>query len=73
MNIADCPARNASRRGGTWCFPIGSIAGIVGYVSDQNLVTISEQPAAETTPEYFRNALKEIDVWRFISWRIHRS
>jgi CheY-like chemotaxis protein/MinD-like ATPase involved in chromosome partitioning or flagellar assembly len=45
--------------------PIGSIAGIVGYVSDQNLVTISEQPAAETTPEYFRNALKEIDVWRF--------
>ncbi len=45
--------------------PIGSIAGIVGYVSDQNLVTVSEQPAAVTTPEYFRTSLTEIGDWRF--------
>jgi Flp pilus assembly CpaE family ATPase len=45
--------------------PIGSIAGIIGYVGDQDLVSISDQPAAVTTPEYFRNTLKVIDVWRF--------
>ena len=45
--------------------PIGSIAGIVGYVSDQNLVTVSDQPATVTTPEFFRSNLTEIDVWRF--------
>ena len=45
--------------------PIGSIAGIVGYESDQNLVTVSEQPAAVTTPEYFRTSLTEIGDWRF--------
>jgi Flp pilus assembly CpaE family ATPase len=45
--------------------PIGSIAGIVGYVSDKNLVTVSDQPAAVTTPEFFRTILTDIDVWRF--------
>ena len=45
--------------------PIGSIAGIVGYVSDQNLVTVSDQPAAVTTPQFFRGTLTQIDVWRF--------
>jgi CheY-like chemotaxis protein len=45
--------------------PIGSIAGIVGYVSDQDLVTISDQPAAVMTPEFFRKTLKQIEVWKF--------
>jgi len=33
--------------------PIGSIADIVGYQGDQNLVTVSEMPATIITPEYF--------------------
>jgi CheY-like chemotaxis protein/MinD-like ATPase involved in chromosome partitioning or flagellar assembly len=45
--------------------PIGSIAGIVGYAGEQNLVTISGLPATETTPEFFRNTLTEMAVWRF--------
>lgn len=45
--------------------PIGSIAGIVGYVSDQNLVTISDLPASKTTPEFFRATLTEVADWRF--------
>jgi CheY-like chemotaxis protein/MinD-like ATPase involved in chromosome partitioning or flagellar assembly len=45
--------------------PIGSIAGIVGYESDENLVTISGLPAMETTPEFFRKTLKEVENWRF--------
>ncbi len=44
--------------------PIGSIAGIVGYEGDKNLVTISQLPASETTPEFFRNTLTELAVWR---------
>ena len=45
--------------------PIGSIAGIVGYVSDQDLVSISNLPASKTTPDFFRNTLKEVADWRF--------
>ncbi len=45
--------------------PIGSIAGIVGYESDQNLVTIAHMPAAETTPEFLRDNLTQLDAWRF--------
>jgi pilus assembly protein CpaE len=44
--------------------PIGSIAGIVGYQGDKNLVTIAQLPASETTPEFFRGALTELAVWR---------
>jgi CheY-like chemotaxis protein/MinD-like ATPase involved in chromosome partitioning or flagellar assembly len=45
--------------------PIGSIAEIVGYDGSQNLVTIAEMPASETTPEFFRNNLTEMTNWRF--------
>jgi Flp pilus assembly CpaE family ATPase len=45
--------------------PIGSIAGIVGYKSDENLVTISGMPESETTPEYFHKTLKEVENWHF--------
>jgi pilus assembly protein CpaE len=45
--------------------PIGSIAGIVGHASDQNLVTVADLPAEQTTPEYFRNTLTLNETWRF--------
>jgi pilus assembly protein CpaE len=45
--------------------PIGSIAGIVGYEGDKNLVSIAQQPALETTPEYFHHTLMELAIWRF--------
>ncbi len=45
--------------------PIGSIAEIVGYEGDQNLVTISEMPASEVTPEFFRENLTAMNNWHF--------
>jgi pilus assembly protein CpaE len=45
--------------------PIGSIAPIVGYEGSQNIVTITDMPSAETTPEFFRSQLPEMPVWRF--------
>ncbi len=45
--------------------PIGSIAEIVGYEGDQNLVTIAEMPDSETTPEFFRKNLTEMTAWHF--------
>ena len=45
--------------------PIGSIADIVGYEGDQNLVTVSEMPANMISPEFFRNSLTEIANWHF--------
>jgi pilus assembly protein CpaE len=45
--------------------PIGSIAEIVGYQSDLNLVTIADLSAAETPVEFFRDNLTRIETWRF--------
>ncbi|MCE9644753.1 MAG: response regulator [Chloroflexi bacterium] len=45
--------------------PIGSIAPIVGYEGNQNIVTVTDMPPGETTPEFFRNELPEIKTWRF--------
>jgi pilus assembly protein CpaE len=45
--------------------PIGSIAGIVGYQSEENLVTITQLPASETTPDFFRENLAQLESWRF--------
>jgi len=45
--------------------PIGSIAPIVGYKGTQNIVTITETPSTETTPEFLRDQLVEIKTWRF--------
>jgi len=45
--------------------PIGSIAEIVGYEGSQNLVTVAEMPASETTPEFFRENLIAISNWHF--------
>jgi len=45
--------------------PIGSIAPIVGYTEQQNIVTIADLPASETTPAFFRKNLPEIKNWHF--------
>jgi pilus assembly protein CpaE len=45
--------------------PIGSIADIVGYRDKSNLVTISTQPADQTTEAYFRDNLPIIPGWNF--------
>jgi len=45
--------------------PIGSIAEIVGYEGDHNLITIAEMPASETTPEFFRENLIAMTNWHF--------
>lgn len=45
--------------------PIGSIAQIVGYTGDQNLVTMADQSAAQTNGEYFRKYLPQPELWQF--------
>jgi pilus assembly protein CpaE len=45
--------------------PIGSIASIVGYEGPQNIVTVSEMPSGEITPQFFRTTLPELSPWRF--------
>lgn len=45
--------------------PIGSIAPIVGYEGPQNIVTISDMPPEEVTPDFFRETLPELKPWRF--------
>ncbi len=45
--------------------PIGSIAPIVGYTGEQNLVTIASLPSDETTPEFFSKNLTKIRDWKF--------
>jgi MinD-like ATPase involved in chromosome partitioning or flagellar assembly/CheY-like chemotaxis protein len=45
--------------------PIGSIAPIVGYEGQQNIVTIAEMPTDEATPEFFRENLTEFKSWHF--------
>ncbi len=45
--------------------PMGSIAPIVGYEGEQNIVTITDMPPAETTPEFFRDELTDMKIWRF--------
>jgi len=45
--------------------PIGSIAPIVGYTGPQNIVTITEMPAEETTADFFRDNLTPLPTWQF--------
>jgi len=45
--------------------PIGSIAQIVGYAGDQNLVTVADQSAEQTNGEYFRTHLPQPELWQF--------
>ncbi len=45
--------------------PIGSIAGIVGYRDDMNVVTLSSMPASEITSGYLRQRLTYLEQWHF--------
>jgi len=45
--------------------PIGSLAQIVGYEEDQNLITAASLSAGETDSNYFREKLPRLPVWQF--------
>lgn len=45
--------------------PIGSIAPIVGYEGEQNIVTVTDMHHTQTTPEFFRDGLASMKIWRF--------
>ena len=45
--------------------PIGSIADIVGYQGNQNLVEVADMPANEITSMYFQNNLTKVANWNF--------
>ncbi len=45
--------------------PIGSIAGIVGYESDLNLVSLADLSLAETPLDFYRENLARLEAWRF--------
>jgi len=45
--------------------PIGSIAHIVGYDGDVDLVSVSEMLLSETTGKYFHDHLPEMEEWGF--------
>jgi pilus assembly protein CpaE len=45
--------------------PIGSIAQIVGYEGEQNLVAVADLPARDLNAEYFIKNLPEPELWKF--------
>lgn len=45
--------------------PIGSIAPIVGYDGNVNLVTVAELPSGQTDGEYFHKHLPMPEMWNF--------
>lgn len=45
--------------------PIGSIAPIVGYEGELNLVKVSQMSGSEASPEYLSESLPFIDEWNF--------
>jgi Flp pilus assembly CpaE family ATPase len=45
--------------------PIGSIAHLVGYEGNQNIVTVSDIPPLEMDPDYFKEQLTEMPFWQF--------
>jgi pilus assembly protein CpaE len=45
--------------------PIGSIGPLVGYEGNQNIVTVSDIPPLEMSPDYFTKELTEMPVWQF--------
>jgi MinD-like ATPase involved in chromosome partitioning or flagellar assembly/ActR/RegA family two-component response regulator len=45
--------------------PIGSIAPIVGYEGEVDLVSVAGLPLTETTGEYFHKHLPEMNLWEF--------
>ena len=45
--------------------PIGSIAPIVGYSGEHDLITVADLGPEQTSAEFFKHELLEIPVWRF--------
>jgi Flp pilus assembly CpaE family ATPase len=45
--------------------PIGSIADIVGYQGDQNLVVVADMPTNTITPKFFQTSLSKVANWNF--------
>jgi MinD-like ATPase involved in chromosome partitioning or flagellar assembly/ActR/RegA family two-component response regulator len=45
--------------------PIGSIAPIVGYGGEQNIVTLADIPSNEASPDFFREKLSKVRDWKF--------
>jgi len=46
-------------------FPIGSIAPIVGYEGEENVITIAERSPLETDTDFFQTQLPQIEFWNF--------
>ncbi|MEW6400771.1 MAG: response regulator [Chloroflexota bacterium] len=45
--------------------PIGSVAPIVGYTGETNIVTASDMSPQETTVDFFHKYLTELSEWKF--------
>ena len=45
--------------------PIGSIAPMVGYEGELNLITVADLPSRQTNGEYFQKNLPEPELWKF--------
>lgn len=45
--------------------PIGSVAPIVGYQGEIDLVSVTELPPDKTTEEFFRSRLPSMELWQF--------
>jgi pilus assembly protein CpaE len=45
--------------------PIGSIASIIGYQGEHNIVTLSDYGPSELTAEFFRKQLGQLEEWKF--------
>lgn len=46
-------------------FPIGSIAPIIGYEGLENIITLAERSAHETSPDFLKTSLPMVESWRF--------
>ncbi|GAB1471312.1 hypothetical protein MASR2M66_21900 [Chloroflexota bacterium] len=46
-------------------FPIGSIASIVDYQGDENIVTLADKPAGKAGADSARDELPRVGVWNF--------
>jgi len=45
--------------------PIGSVAQIVGYSGEHDLITVADLAPEQTGAEFFKHELLEIPIWRF--------
>lgn len=71
VNLADHVGREReNRKTPSVCvadlvLPIGSVAQIVGYQGDFNLITLSEQPPERLTTFYIKEQLVSLERWHF--------